>query len=1321
MLRSATVALLAATLLVGAAAAGVAAATGNVRLHISAPRHVDSGTTAAITLRLPASVAAVDGRIFFDSSVAEVVGVSAGHHGTALTPQEIAGGFAFGVYGMDGSGSARITIAVATSTDGRLPFRVVVDSAAGANGLPLAVVHATAKGKVVFGTSGVRFSQPRNLGRRFSNRAPGRTRDVVPDGKLAVTDLDLVRAGWEVAHLNDDPCAASLDFGADANSDGCIDIVDLQAVLASQSWTVVNGVASSPAAGRSSISSTPSAQSPGGGSTESVSTPSAANAAATTTFTVNTTADAVDAHNGDGVCADSQGRCTLRAAITESNWASGANTINFDISGSAPITIQLSSSLPQLVLQDRSGGTLINGYSQPGSHVNTATSGSNATPGIYLVGTANSPKQNGVRITSAYNTIRGIIFNRHDRSIVIDGTDAHDNLIAGDWLNYEANGSASSYKAHYNFWIANGATHNAIGTPALADRNLTGRATKGGGLYGPGTDYNLIQNTLFCMTPSGNSTATCDVGTDFSFGPKHNLIGGSDPAEANVYGATTQQCIEFAHDNGINNTDTWKNADNSIIGNWLGFRADGSYSSSFRCGSNTPSSKSNDSNGINLADGSPDNLVQGNWIGSWWDGINIMSGNEDGNVVRDNIIGESPLGQAAPIGRYGIGFRTHAHDHIIEGNVIRNAATYGIALMGSDIIRVKISRNIITDTSGDAIHLVSGSNNSTATPSITSATTAHVSGTGIAGATVEIFQASRSAGNSGLPIAYLGSAVVASNGSWTAAVAGISSGDRVTALQFTPTNNTSELSTNVTASFEQPPTAPSANFSWSQGAGTTIAFQDTSTGSISLWSWDFGDGATSSNQNPNHTYAAAGNYSVKLTVSNAGGPDSRTRTVSVQSAPPPPADAIVSDAFGRTSSNSWESADTGGSYTLSGNSANYDVSAGVGTIVVPKTGATRSALLDSASASDVDITFRVAVDKVAAGGSDFIYAVARRNGSSEYRPRMILKADGSVSVSASVVASGSESPLGSAVVVPGLTQSAGSFIWFRAQVTGSSPTTIRVKAWAAGTSEPSGWSFSTTNNQSGLQSAGSLGLRVYVANKSSVVPVTFSFDDYSVVPAAAPPPPGSGTVVADAFGRTSSNSWESADTGGSYTLSGNSANYDVSAGVGTIVVPKTGATRSALLDSASASDVDITFRVAVDKVAAGGSDFIYAVARRNGSSEYRPRMILKADGSVSVSASVVASGSESPLGSAVVVPGLTQSAGSFIWFRAQVTGSSPTTIRVKAWAAGTSEPSGWSFSTTNNQSGLQSAGSLGLRVYVANKSSVVPVTFSFDDYSVSGS
>ncbi len=54
----------------------------------------------------------------------------------------------------------------------------------------------------------------------------------------------------------------------------------------------------------------------------------------------------------------------------------------------------------------------------------------------------------------------------------------------------------------------------------------------------------------------------------------------------------------------------------------------------------------------------------------------------------------------------------------------------------------------------------------------------------------------------------------------------------------------------------------------------TVAFTDTSTdpdGAVVAWAWDFGDGDTSADPNPTHTYAAAGTYLPRLTVTDDDG------------------------------------------------------------------------------------------------------------------------------------------------------------------------------------------------------------------------------------------------------------------------------------------------------------------------------------------------------------------------------------------------------------------------------------------------------------------
>ena len=64
-------------------------------------------------------------------------------------------------------------------------------------------------------------------------------------------------------------------------------------------------------------------------------------------------------------------------------------------------------------------------------------------------------------------------------------------------------------------------------------------------------------------------------------------------------------------------------------------------------------------------------------------------------------------------------------------------------------------------------------------------------------------------------------------------------------------------------------------------SGRAVSFSDASTGNPTAWSWTFGDGGTSTLQSPTHTYGAPGAYEVSLTVSNAYGSDTTSRSVSV--------------------------------------------------------------------------------------------------------------------------------------------------------------------------------------------------------------------------------------------------------------------------------------------------------------------------------------------------------------------------------------------------------------------------------------------------------
>ena len=76
------------------------------------------------------------------------------------------------------------------------------------------------------------------------------------------------------------------------------------------------------------------------------------------------------------------------------------------------------------------------------------------------------------------------------------------------------------------------------------------------------------------------------------------------------------------------------------------------------------------------------------------------------------------------------------------------------------------------------------------------------------------------------------------------------------------------------------PQPPVADFSGSPTSGEApllVSFTDLSTNSPTSWSWSFGDGGSSTAQNPSHEYTSAGDHTVSLTVTNAGGQDTETK------------------------------------------------------------------------------------------------------------------------------------------------------------------------------------------------------------------------------------------------------------------------------------------------------------------------------------------------------------------------------------------------------------------------------------------------------------
>lgn len=267
-------------------------------------------------------------------------------------------------------------------------------------------------------------------------------------------------------------------------------------------------------------------------------------------------------------------------------------------------------------------------------------------------------------------------------------------------------------------------------------------------------------------------------------------------------------------------------------------------------------------------------------------------------------------------------------------------------------------------------------------------------------------------------------------------------------------------------------------------------------GSVDGYAWSWGDGQSGTGATTSHSFVDDGSYRVSLTVTDDDGAQvSLTKTVVVGNGQGP----VARDAFGRTLATGWGSADVGGAWTLNGSSALFSVAGGQGVLTVASAGSGPSAELAATSSVQADLTAKVTIDKRADAGGLYAGLVGRRVGAAEYRMRIKVAPDGAVTGNLSRLSGGTETLL-STQAITGLTYAAGDQLSMRFQVTGTSPTTLRARVWRTGSAEPANWAMTAGDSTAGLQSAGSVGLYVYVSGSATNGSWPFRFDDFVVQP-----------------------------------------------------------------------------------------------------------------------------------------------------------------------------------------------------------------------------
>lgn len=425
-------------------------------------------------------------------------------------------------------------------------------------------------------------------------------------------------------------------------------------------------------------------------------------------------------------------------------------------------------------------------------------------------------------------------------------------------------------------------------------------------------------------------------------------------------------------------------------------------------------------------------------------------------------------------------------------------------------------------------------------------------------------------------------------------------------------------------------------------------------GTIEEYSWDFGDGSAATNATAEHTYAAAGTFTVKLTITDDDGAmDVATKSTTVTGNAAPVA-----------------------SFTASTNALMVTV--------------------DGSGSSDPDgIIATYAWDFGDGGTGDTATATHTYATAGAYTVKLTVTDNDGGSNSATKKVSVSENQLPTAAFTY---TTDGLALTFDGSSSFDPDGAISAYLWSFG----DGDAASTTKPSHTYAAPGTHSVTLKVTDDAGATDeVTKSI----VV---------SGLFAKDDFARTVTNGLGTAQTGGPWALSGAASTFSVSNGWASMRLPSAGRGAAAGLTSVSSTDTGLRLRFTFDKATTGGGDFAYFTPRGSFSNAYRAKVHINANGAMVTSLTRIVGGTETtlvsqPLTAVTFVPAASYSV------RVEAWGTSPTQLRAKVWRSSEVEPGAWTVSTTDSTAALQAAAGIVATCYVSGTSTNTPVVFRIAD------
>ncbi len=288
---------------------------------------------------------------------------------------------------------------------------------------------------------------------------------------------------------------------------------------------------------------------------------------------------------------------------------------------------------------------------------------------------------------------KNIISGNLTEGVLIEGEEAIDNVISGNYIGTDVTGMAALPNLSDGIEL-DSAIDNLVGGDEAGERNvISGNSEKGIYINGSAATGNVVSGNYIGVDVTG-ATALPNDSVGVQVASPDNLIGGDSPGARNV--------ISGNGDDGVY-INGWDGTDNVVSGNFIGVDATGAVA------------LPNQDDGVTIAAGrnnliggiSPEarNVISGNGD----DGVVILYNIASGNIVSGNYLGVDAGGNSAiPNINHGVFIDLGAHHNEIGGdtvgarNVISGNGGSGVGIGGLDPTNPTEFNNVLNNYIGVA-------------------------------------------------------------------------------------------------------------------------------------------------------------------------------------------------------------------------------------------------------------------------------------------------------------------------------------------------------------------------------------------------------------------------------------------------------------------------------------------------------------------------------------------------------------------------------------------------------------------------------------------